>query len=225
MEVDPKLGGGLKETRRTRSLSSDQAARIGRMPIRLRTRLWLGGLAAAGVVVAHVIAFWLAAPNPALREHMLEETGHGAWPMLVALTLGALVASLAGFAAGRVREERSAPPAVLIRGTLVRLVALQVVGFIVLEALERLAIGHDLTSLLSEPVMAIGLVAQVVVALGGAILLALLAHLVDRLVHLLRSMPRAPRVVLPGDALDFSVPRSRFVTGAAIPRGPPALSA
>jgi hypothetical protein len=191
------------------------------MPIRLRTRLWLGGLATAGVVVAHVLAFWLAAPNPVRREHLLEATGHGAWPIVVALTLGALVACMAGFAAGRVREERRAPPAVLVRGIVTRLVILQVAGFVLLEAIERLAIGHDLTELLSEPVMAIGLVAQIVVALAGAILVALFAHIVDRLALLLRPIPRAPRVLLPGDALDFSVPRSRLVTGAAIPRGPP----
>lgn len=206
---------------RSRSLSSDGAARIGRMPIRLRTRLWLGGLATAGVVVAHVLAFWLAAPNPVRREHLLEVTGHGAWPIVVALTLGALVACMAGFAAGRLREERRAPPAVLVRGIVTRLVILQVAGFVLLEAIERLAIGHDLTELLSEPVMAIGLVAQIVVAFAGAIVLALFAHIVDRLALLLRPIPRAPRVLLPGDALDFSVPRSRFVTGAAIPRGPP----
>jgi hypothetical protein len=210
-----------RRKRARRSLSSDGAARIGRMPIRLRTRLWLGGLAAAGVVVAHVLAYWLAAPNPVRREHLLEATGHGAWPILVALTLGALVASMAGFAAGRVREARRAPPAALIRGTVTRLVTLQVVGFVLLEALERLAIGHDLTELLSEPVMAIGLATQVVVALAGAILLALFARLVDRLALLLRPILRAPRVLLPGDALGFSVPRSRFVAGAAIPRGPP----
>lgn len=206
---------------RSRSLSSDGAARIGRMPIRLRTRLWLGGLAAAGVVVAHLVAFWLAAPDPVRREHLLETTGHGAWPIVVALTLGALVACMAGFAAGRLREERRAPPAVLVRGIVTRLVILQVAGFVLLEAIERLAIGHDLTELLSEPVMAIGLVSQVVVALAGAILLALFAHLVDRLAILLHPIPRAPRVLLPGDALDFSVPRSRFESGAAVPRGPP----
>jgi len=195
------------------------------MPIRLRTRLWLGGLAAAGVVVAHVVAFWLAAPNPVRREHLLETTGHGAWPIVVALTLGALVACMAGFAAGRLREERRAPPAVLVRGIVTRLVILQVAGFVLLEAIERLAIGHDLTELLSEPVMAIGLVAQVVVALAGAILLALFAHLVDRLAILLHPIPRAPRVLLPGDALNFSVPRTRFETGAAVPRGPPGTPA
>jgi hypothetical protein len=210
-----------RRRRAKRSLSSDGAARIGQMPIRLRTRLWLGGLATAGVVVAHVLAFWLAAPNPVRREHLLEATGHGAWPIVVALTLGALVACMAGFAAGRLREERRAPPAVLVRGIVTRLVILQVAGFVLLEAIERLAIGHDLTELLSEPVMAIGLVAQIVVALAGAIVLALFAHIVDRLALLLRPIPRAPRVLLPGDALDFSVPRSRFVTGAAIPRGPP----
>jgi hypothetical protein len=206
---------------RPRSLSSNGAARIVQMPIRLRTRLWLGGLAAAGVMVAHVLAFWLAVPNPVRREHLLEETGHGAWPMLVALALGALVASLAGFAGSRLKEERLAPTAVLVRGTVTRLIALQVAGFIVLEAFERLAVGHGLAELLSEPVMAIGLVAQVVVALAGAILLALFARLVDRLALLLRPILRAPRVLLPGDALGFSVPRSRFVAGAAIPRGPP----
>jgi hypothetical protein len=189
-------------------------------PIGLRTRLWLGGLAAGGVALAHLVAFLIAAPYPVRREELLEATGHGAWPVLVTIAMGGLVAALAGFAAGRLREARPASPAVLFRATIGRLVILQVAAFILLEGLERLASGHDLAELWSEPVLGIGLVAQVFVALAGAVLLALFARLVDRLVLLFRGIPRAPRLQVPRQPLDLMF-STRIATDPANPRGPP----
>jgi hypothetical protein len=186
-----------------------------------RTRLWLGGLAAGGVVVAHVLAFLLVAPNPLQRGELLEATGHGAWPFLAPIAMGAVVVALAGFASGRSREDDPMPPAALFRGTAGRLVTLQFAAFLLLEALERLAIGHGLTELLREPVIAIGLVAQVLVALVGAALLVMFARLLDRLVQFLRMIPRAPRVLTPRGALEVPSPRIRTATGPVTPRGPP----
>jgi uncharacterized membrane protein len=186
-----------------------------------RTRLWLGGLAAGGVVVAHVLAFLLVAPNPLQRGELLEATGHGAWRFLLPIAMGAVVVALAGFASGRSREDRPTPPAALFRGTAGRLVTLQLAAFLLLEALERLAAGHGLTDLLREPVIAIGLVAQVLVALVGAALLVMFARLLDRLVQFLRIIPRAPRVLTPRGVLDGTFPRIRIATGPVNPRGPP----
>jgi hypothetical protein len=47
--------------------------------VSLRTRLWIGGLAAGGVVAGHAGAYMLAAPDPMRRHGLLAETGHGAW--------------------------------------------------------------------------------------------------------------------------------------------------
>jgi hypothetical protein len=188
--------------------------------MRLRTRLWLGGLAAGGVVAAHLVAFFLVAPDPSQRAELLEATGHGAWPVLVSLALGAMVAGLAGFAVGRIREG-DAPPRNLYRGTFGRLLALQVLGFVLLEALERLAHRGEVLGLLGEPVVLIGLVLAAATAAVGAALIVLFAGLIDRLVVLLRVLPRAPRALVPaGLAISFP-PRLRIVLGSVSPRGPP----
>lgn len=189
-------------------------------PIRLRTRLWLGGLAAGGVAIAHAAAFLLAAPNPHERELLLQATGHGAWPLIVTVAMGAAVASLAGFVVSRLRDDRASPSSVRYRATVVRLLLLQVVGYLVLEALERLATAHDLAGFLVEPVILIGVAVQVPVALAGAGLLVVVVRIVDRLVLLRASLlPSAP--ISPWPVLDAGVLRTRISADPANPRGPP----
>jgi hypothetical protein len=189
---------------------------------RLRTRLWLGGLAAGGVAIAHLLAFVLAAPDPLRRQGLLEATGHGAWPLVVSLAMGALVAALAGFAVTRTREPHT-PLMMLFRGTLARLLVLQAVGYVLLEALERLARDGslDLLGILGEPVVLIGLAAAAVTAAVGAALIALFAGLLDRLITLLRALPRAPRALTPAGLADIAPPRIRTVMGSVSLRGPP----
>lgn len=189
--------------------------------IRTGTRLWLGGLAAGGVAVAHVLAFLLVAPDPARRAAVLESTGHGAWPLVVSVATGALVAGLAGFAVGRSRDA-AAPPRSLFGGILVRLAVLQVVGFVLLEAVERLA-QNDLSripGLLAEPVVLIGVAMAAVTAALGAMLLVLVAGLIDRILVLLRVLPRAPKVLVVVGLADLP-PRPRIALGSVSLRGPP----
>jgi hypothetical protein len=189
--------------------------------VSLRKRLCVGGLAAGGVVAGHAGAYMLAAPDPVRRHGLLAETGHGAWAVLVPIAMGALMASLVGFAAGRLRAPPPAPDAPLLRETARRLVPLQLGAFLVLEAIERLASGHDITELPGEPVIAIGLAVQAVVALAGAALLALCARVVDRLGRVLAEIHRAPRVLAAPGALAIAFPRSGAARGPASPRGPP----
>jgi hypothetical protein len=193
-------------------------------PLGLRKRLWIGGLAAGGVVVGHSLAFMLAAPHRVQRQGLLAETGHGAWPLLVPIAMGVLVANLVGFAARRLRDERPAPDAALLRGTAGRLVPLQLGAFVLLEALERLASGNDLAELPGEPVIAIGLVTQAVAALAGAVLLVLFARLVDRLGRLFRQAPPVMRPLAAPVAPAIAYPRRRSARGPANPRGPPTSS-
>jgi hypothetical protein len=189
-------------------------------PVSLRKRLWIGGLAAGGVAVAHALAFLIVAPDPVRRREMLAETGHGAWPLLVSIAMGAVAVSLTRFALGRSQDGPATPYRSLFRQTAARLVPLQLGAFLVLEMIERTATGHALTGL-AEPVIWIGLVAQVVVALMGAALLALFARLVDGLVLLLRPTLRAPRPLLPSASFAAVSYRSHAGTAPANPRGPP----
>jgi hypothetical protein len=190
-------------------------------PLRLPTRLWLGGVAAGGAALSHVLAFMVAAPDPVRRGRLLEETGHAAWPVIVSVALAALVVALARFAVGRIHRSDRPPAGALWHPTAVRLMVLQTLGFVGLEAVERLASGHALKGVLGEPVVLIGVALQIFVALGAAALLVLLARLVDRLTGLLRTLPRAPRALGQPGAWDGILPRPRLVAGPANPRGPP----
>jgi hypothetical protein len=191
------------------------------MALSVRTRLWLGGLAAGGVAAAHILAFIVAAPDPVRRDWLLEETGHAAWPLVVSVALAALVVALARFAVGRIHRSDRPSAGALWRLTAGRLIALQTFGFVGLEAVERLASGHGLSGFLAEPVVLIGVALQILVALAAAALLGLLARLIDRLTDLLRALPRAPRALARPGAWDGILPRPRLVAGPANPRGPP----
>jgi hypothetical protein len=158
-------------------------------PLRLSLRLWPGGLAAGGAAAAHLLAFMLAAPDAASRARLLRETGHGAWPAVVSVAMGALAVALLGLAAARLRDIDPLPKGALFRASARWLLPLQIVGFVSLEAVERVATGKGLTGLVdlwSEPVIALGVVLQCLVALAGAFLAVLVAGVVDVLESLRR---------------------------------------
>ncbi len=189
-------------------------------------RLWLGGLSAAGVVLAHSLAFLVTTPDHGERSQLLHATGHRYWPHFAALALGALVAGLLGFVADRVwgdGAERRLSTRRLYAFTAPRLLLLHLVGFLYLEAGERLAVHGSFEGLLQEPVVVIGLLVQAVVALVAGFLLVLFARVVDHLVSLLRRSVRPPKMELPRGPLGFSRPRLRLAGAGPIPRGPPVL--
>jgi hypothetical protein len=124
--------------------------------------------AAAGIVVAHAADYALAFPDPARRGHELSATGHGYWPVAVAVAV--VCAGLALTFAAR-RGWRGTSPAVAVPVTAHQLAAGQVALFAVLETVERLAVGaHPLTFLTSAQ-FAVGVVLQVAVAFAAAVLL------------------------------------------------------
>ncbi|HEX2031043.1 MAG TPA: hypothetical protein VHL78_06555 [Actinomycetota bacterium] len=189
-----------------------------------RVRLWLGGLASAGVALSHFLAFLVATPDHAARSDLLSQTGHGYWPYFIAVALGALVAGLVGFAGERAwGEADGAGFRSLYRFTAIRLLVLQAVGFLLLEGAERLIVHGSLDGLLSEPVVIIGLLVQAAVALAGALLLVLFVRVVDRVRALFRRSARPPRVALPRGPLAFTPPPLPVAGGGPAPRAPPAL--
>lgn len=183
---------------------------------RLRTRLWLGALAFAGVAFAHGLTFLLIAPDPGTRERLLSATGHGYWPYVMPLALGAMVASLAGFAAGR---RAGSTPERLYRSAAIRLAVLQSVGFVLLEAVERSFVDASLHPLTS-PFLLIGVAVQIAMALAGAVLLVVVARVVQHFSGR-RRLLRPARASVPRAALRAVAPRLRVSSGGATLRGPP----
>jgi hypothetical protein len=145
-----------------------------------RLRLELAGLSFGGVLVAHWLAYVLAAPDPHERLQLLHRTGHALWPFFVALSLGALMWGVSGLLLGLFRADGGRGRGVTA-GCSLRLVGMQAALFLVLEAAERLMVEGSVSGLLGEPVVLIGLGLQVVVAVAGALLLAALSVVVDRL--------------------------------------------
>lgn len=177
------------------------------------------------MLVSHWLAYLLAAPDGHARAHLLEITGHGYWPIAIAL-------GIAGFAAGLfgvVARTLSGDPALtsskarLFTSALPRTLALQVGGFAALEILERVLVGHSIgLATLLEPTFVIGMALQLLAALVTALLLVGLAYAVERLVaHI--AAPACTTALPTGLVSLIAAPRLIPATGGLTLRGPPSL--
>ena len=136
--------------------------------------LRLAGAAAAGVLAGHFVGYRLVFPGSPQRHAVLVETGHGYFPL--AIRIAAMLAVIAGAASlargyARARDSGDALPAP--RATAGRLAVLQVFAFVGLEFVERIVTGVPFHHFLL-PVLIVGAIAQVVIAAGGAALIATL---------------------------------------------------
>jgi hypothetical protein len=136
-------------------------------------------LSFAGIVGAHSLSYVLVASDPHERHHLLHETGHGGWDQLRLAAAAAAVAGLIAFISARFRSRSSAPRLTL---TAPALAVLQVGGFLLLECTERLLSGTGGLAAFSEGVVQLGVVVQVIVAIALAVILVVLARVVDLLV-------------------------------------------
>jgi hypothetical protein len=184
------------------------------------SRLTIGLLAFAGVLSAHWLAYFLSAPALHEREHLLASTGHGDWSLVGAIGLGALTAALAGIALGCLRTGSSRLGTTGVAG---RLALIQTTGFLVLETTERAAAAGGSLDALTEPVVGLGVVVQVVVAIVGAYLIRFFAAAVERLISpRAAARRRAPR--LAGSMCETRIspaPRPRIASESRTLRGPP----
>ena len=186
--------------------------------LQARRRAWLSGLAFSGVILAHLLAYVLVAPDDHHRAELLESTGHGSWAIVVGLALAALVATLAGFALRVARRPATRPP---FWSCALRLAALQAIGFAGLETVERSLHQGLHPDILVEPVFLIGVVAQLVVAVVGAGLLTLFARAIQHLIARRRSsLPRRPAPAF-APVLRSVPPRRLIASGDGTLRGPP----
>lgn len=187
------------------------------MRVGVRERLYLALVAFAGTLVAHSIAYWLAAPEPEHHAGLLLDTGHGYWGVVTPLAMGLAVAGIAGaLMSGKGAAQR-------FGGMAARAVALQVVAFLAMETIERASVGGSL-AVLQEPVVLIGLAVQMLVALALAGLLVVLNRALESPAG--SSVLRIPALVSAfslENANDSLCPRA-FQYGGALLRAPPAAS-
>ncbi len=179
-------------------------------------RWWLGGLASLGVVVAHTAAYRFAEPHAHARNDLLRHTGHGEWWILIALAVGAFVVACAGPLLRRRTGDS------LVTSTFARLALLQVSGFVLMEALERLVHDTSLSGLLGEPAVALGILLQIVAALAGAVLLRVAASIVAA-IRRRRFGCGTSTTPLFAPAHEAPV-RSPIVGDPRVPRAPPVAS-
>jgi hypothetical protein len=166
-------------------------------------RLPLAGAAVAGAAVGHSIAYLIVAPEGRTRATLLAGTGHGYLSTMAAaeIVLGLLAVITFGgrhFHRGLRRQKR--PPSEEPWAWLAaRLALLQVTIFGVQEAVERAAAGHPIGDVLSDRLLSIGVLVQIVVAAGVAMLLVWLGRAAEAVGRALRweRLPRPVRVAIP----------------------------
>lgn len=137
-------------------------------------RLPLPGVAAAGAVVGHMLAYALAVPEGAARLALLLTTGHAYWSAAIAAGLVLGLVSLAStllrhFRAGLLPDQPR--PQVPLGRLAAQLAGFQLAIYLVQEVLERVAVGAPVASLLDGRLLGVGVVVQVAIAICLAILL------------------------------------------------------
>jgi hypothetical protein len=147
------------------------AAREGR---RVADRLPLTGIAVAGAVIGHTLAYVVAVPQPGARLALLATTGHSYWSTAIAV---AMVCGLASVASSLIRQFRAGllaarrPPERSLGRLAARLALLQVTIYLVQELIERAAAGVPVVSPVDGRLLLAGVAVQLLVAAVLAVVL------------------------------------------------------
>jgi hypothetical protein len=191
---------------------------------RVPHRLPLTGVAVAGAVIGHMVAYVLAVPSPTVRVALLGATGHAYWTAAIAaavvLGLASLAATLrrrfrAGLLAGRPQ------PGERLGRVAGQLAGFQIAIYLVQEALERLEAGVPPHALLDGRLLVTGVAVQTAIALALAVLLTLAGRAAEAVGRALRgSPPRPERTGPPLGDLVVAWP-SRLLAAGLSSRAPP----
>jgi hypothetical protein len=187
-------------------------------------RIWRAAIlyatAAAGLIGGHVIAYSLSVPDRERRGLLLVETGHGYISKAVVVAVAAAIVSiLAAALLGALRGRGALRPSQLV----VRLGLLQGLGYLALEAGERLLAGVPVSDL-AGPVLLLGLPLQLLIAAIGSLLLAAVARTAAAVARLLSRWPE-PRRVSPDPVLPPILVQPRpFFIHPRVTRGPPSTA-
>jgi hypothetical protein len=192
---------------------------------RLASRLPLTGVAVAGVVVGHMVAYVLAVPSPTVRVALLGATGHAYWTAAIAAAMVLGLASLATTLRQRFRAGLLASrpePAERLGRLAGQLASFQLAIYLVQETLERLEAGIPPHALLDGRLLVTGVVVQMAIALVLAVLLVAIGRVAEAAGRALR--PSARRVEptgLPVVDLALAWRPSRLLAAGLGSRAPP----
>ena len=166
-----------------------------------RLRILLG-VAMAGVVVGHSLAYFAALPNASARAELLARTGHSYWTGTVLLALAVSAVAFARHIREHVRlplSEGATGQSHLLVG--LWLAVIQVSAYAVIEVTERLASGYPIQQMFHSALPVIGVAVQVLVACASTLLLGLLARVAEALTGTLArrfALSPSPRCWAPG---------------------------
>lgn len=184
-------------------------------------RIGWAGAAFAGAIVGHALTYLVAFVTPHSRQAALEEAGHSYWNLAVATAIAVGAWSAIVLVVRRIRPRDRTKNAQGLLPTTLRLAGLQVSLFACFEIGERLASGAPLRGLLGHDLIPLGLVFQVLVALGLALFLRALAAAAQIVAWTLLETPRARPPAswsLPSTTLQ---PIPLLLSGGWGSRGPP----
>jgi hypothetical protein len=191
---------------------------------RVADRLPLTGVAVAGAVLGHMVAYVLAVPSPTVRVAMLGATGHAYWTAAIAAASVLGLASLAATLQRRFRAGLLASrpqPADRLGRVAAQLAGFQVAIYLVQETLERLEAGIPAHALLDGRLLVTGVVVQTAIALALAVLLTVVGRVAEAAGRALRPRPRrAEPTGLPVVDLVVAWPSRLLATGLGS-RAPP----
>jgi hypothetical protein len=166
-------------------------------------RLPLAGAAVAGAAVGHSIAYLIVAPQGRARATLLAGTGHGYLSTMAAAEIVLGLLAVVSFGARHfrrgLRPRKRAPSDEPWAWLAARLALLQVTIFGLQEIVERAASGHPVGDLLSDRLLSIGVLLQMVVAAGVATLLVWLGRAAEAVGRALggERLRRPVRVAVP----------------------------
>ena len=145
-------------------------------------RLRLALLGVAGVVLAHVVGYFLAYPDPEHRSVQLAYTGHSYWKTAVIVALFGVIVAVLGelvlsFSRRRANHAAARPA---MRVLWIRLAPGQIAAFAILEVAERVLHGTD-SSAWTEPSFWAALPILLLTAWLGAVLLRAAARIGEAL--------------------------------------------
>lgn len=183
-------------------------------------RLPLGGFAAAGLVLGHGLTYVLSFRDPLHREVHLADAGHRYWAAAIWIAAALAVWSLGRIVLRSLRSTTWTVPGTT-GGIIVRLAALQISLFVGLEILERTASATPMDDLVHRSLLWVGLGAQLVLAIAGALLVRALARAVRFVADLVASRPASEEALLRSHApAPVPAPVPLLVSGWGV-RGPP----
>ena len=182
--------------------------------------------AAGGLVAGHFLTYVFLSPAGPQRAAFLRQTGHGYFPRAIAV--GAALGAIAMGATAARGFMRSAPASVRIslRSLAIRFAAIQAIGFVALEVVERMVVHAPLAGLIA--VLPAGFMVETIVAVAISWLLCATERAVATIVRAVRSVRRRRRATVIAYARrGVTSDRRQLATffGSSVTfRGPPVLS-